>query len=177
MPTIAEALERYNEAINASIFANPDFAKASASGNFGNFIRSQASTQTAVAEGQTVFTKYGTSYTTALDYGTPPRAGGSLNDVLNSADATLKGIYEWLQYKKYGIEYDSQQQRQRLAVNIASKIAVKGSYKYRNKGKQTAIIETALDASLPVLLEQLELASVSSLDASIKQSINANPNI
>jgi len=177
MPTIEEALQKYNEAINASIFANPDFNRktkgregANASGNFASFISSKTvkvNTSLIVADGKTVFTKYGTDYTTAIDKGQPPGVRAGLE-----AD-----LYEWLVYEKYNLTWETDAQRHAIAKYLTAKIQAKGTLKYRDPSFRTTIVQDALDDAYPVLLEQLELASVSAVDAKIKQSINGNPNI
>jgi hypothetical protein len=167
--TIEQALLAYSEAINTHIFANPDFNRkdkgnegANASGNFASFIMRSPDRQTIeVTPQQTKFTKYGTPYTDAIDKGTPPSTRSGLE----------KDLYEWLVYEKYGLRWNTENQRKSLAKYLSNKIQKFGTFKYRNPTKQTAIIADALEASKPTLFDLLNRANIEEVQAKINQSL------
>jgi hypothetical protein len=156
--TIQQALLAYNSRLTNEILADPDFIEATASGNFANFINTAQSIQ--LSEGNLV--KYGTPYTTALDQGTPPGARQGLE-----AD-----IYKWLKYKKYGLQWETDKERQLLAGRIARKIERKGSLKHREPSARTRIIANALDKAYPTLIEKMSEAYVSKTEVQIQNAIN-----
>jgi len=159
MLTIEQALLQYNSRLTNEILANPDFRSATASGNFANFVNTAQSIELKSTPERVEFTKYGTSYTTALDKGTPP----------GQAQGLAKDIYEWLAYKKYGLDWRNEKQRKNLADYLAYKIQRFGSYKHRETGAQTAIIAEALEKSEPTLMEGLNTAIFGAIDTQIKK--------
>jgi hypothetical protein len=56
----------------------------------------------------------------------------------------FKKIYEWLEYKKYGLKYDNDEERVSLAWAIAKKIKKKGTHTYM-KGRDTGVISEAIN--------------------------------
>lgn len=148
--TIEQALFGYNSRLVNEILGNPDFVEATASGRFADFINSAESVEIEKTATGYRFVKYGTDYTTALDKGTTP--GGR--------EGLERDIYEWLQYKKYGLEWDTEQERQALAIRLTDKIEGWGSFKYRTPLMQTTIIADALRNAEPLLFELLNSAHV-----------------
>lgn len=64
----------------------------------------------------------------------------------SSTGGLFNGVYNWLQYKKYGITYRDDKERRGIAFAIMKKIAKEGSYKFRNPAKQTNVIEQAIES-------------------------------
>ena len=165
MLTIEQALRNYNSKLVNEILGDQRFREATASGNFAEFINTAQSVELHSTPERIEFTKYGTDYTTALDKGKPPVSDTGLD----------KAIYDWLAFKKYGLAWETEKQRKRLAVSISDRIQALGSYKYRNAGAQTTIIADALEKSYPTLMEGLNQATFETLDMKIKQMTdNAN---
>lgn len=55
----------------------------------------------------------------------------------------FKKIYEWLQYKKYGLSYTNDKQRRSLAWAISKKIQQRGTFTFR-RGQNTGVISQPL---------------------------------
>lgn len=55
-----------------------------------------------------------------------------------------RDIYDWLQYRKYGIDWDSDHERISISIAIANKIMKTGSFTYRNK-IHTGVISDAVN--------------------------------
>ena len=165
MLTIEQALRNYNSKLVNEILGDQRFREATASGNFAEFINTAQSVELHSDPDWVEFTKYGTDYTTALDKGVAPGPSVGLD----------KAIYDWLAYKKYGLAWETEKQRKRLATSISDRIQALGSYKYRNANAQTTTIADALGKSYPVLMEGLNQATFETLDMKIKQMTdNAN---
>jgi len=99
MLTIEQALLQYNSRLTNEILANPDFRSATASGNFANFVNTAQSIELKSTPERVEFTKYGTSYTTALDKGTPPgQAQGLAKDIYEMA--CIQKVWAGLEKRK-----------------------------------------------------------------------------
>ena len=167
--TNAEAFLKFRANLIEAILSNPDYKDAKAFGEFEAFIKSAKSYKIT----DNSFVQFGTNYgisnkfgqvdfdeqkkilkiakesginllDTAIDYGNKINSGGLWG-----------AIYEWLELKKYGINYQTDQEKKGIAFAISKTIAKKGSYKHRNKSKRTKIIESAIKKTLPSLLADL----------------------
>ncbi len=138
-----QAFIAYKGAIVTALNENADWQASKASGKADAFIKSAESSIIT----DTNFVQYGLPYTPFIDAGRPKNSTNS--------GGLVKGLYEWLQYKKYGIKYSSDKQRLSIAIAMATNIAKKGSWKFRNN-KQTDVFKTVLDKAKPTLMQALE---------------------
>jgi len=146
--TNQEAFLKFRDNLIKAIIANPDYKKAKAFGNFEDFIKSAQSYNVS----NTKFTQFGTNYTIEIDKG---RGKNKIN-----SGGLLGAIYEWLELKKYGINYSDDKERESIAYAITKTIAKKGSFKHRNKSKRTQIIDSSIRKTLPGLLADLTKVQV-----------------
>ena len=75
-----------------------------------------------------------------------------------------------MQYKKYGISFDNDKERLRIAKGIAFKTAKEGSFKFRN-GKQTNVFETIINNAKPSLLQALAEGQASKYSSEVQEEI------
>ncbi|MCH2216601.1 MAG: hypothetical protein MK076_00740 [Flavobacteriales bacterium] len=141
--TNAEAFLKFRANLIEAILSNPDYKDAKAFGEFEAFIKSAKSYKIT----DNSFVQFGTNYTIEIDKG---RGKNKIN-----SGGLWGAIYEWLELKKYGINYQTDQEKKGIAFAISKTIAKKGSYKHRNKSKRTKIIESAIKKTLPSLLADL----------------------
>jgi hypothetical protein len=81
--------------------------------------------------------------------GRGPTTGGASDIPLH------KRIYDWLLYKKYGLEWFNEADRESLSYAIANKIHKKGNY-IHIKGKRTGVVRDVItDQRLTLLREQI----------------------
>ena len=163
MKTNTQIFLEFRDRFIKSILNNPDYKEAKASGNFEEFIRSVSSY--IVSENK--FTQFGTEYTVAIDKGRPPNSTNS--------GGLKESIYNWLQYRKYGLDWQTESQRRGLAFVITRKIAREGTYKFRNKSAQTNIVAGSVNKELPLLLTELAANQADELGLKIK-SVYGNIN-
>lgn len=64
-------------------------------------------------------------------------------------------IYDWLQYRKYGLNFSDNKERLSLAFAIARKQDAEGSFKFRNPEARTTILKDSIRDTLPGLLKDL----------------------
>ena len=141
--TNEEAFLLFRQNLIKAILADPDYKTVKAFGRFEDFIKSSESYR--LSEDR--FIQFGTPYTPSLDSG---RGKNKTN-----SGGLREAIYEWLELKKYGIDYKDDKERVGISYAIAKTIAKKGSYKHRNVSKRTKIIQKAIDKTLPDLLKDL----------------------
>ena len=91
--TNEEAFLKFRKNLIDAILADPDYKTVKAFGKFENFIKSSESYR--VSDDR--FTQFGTPYTPSLDDG---RGKNKTN-----SGGLREAIYEWLELKKYGIDY------------------------------------------------------------------------
>ena len=163
MKTNTQIFLEFRDRFIKGILNNPDYKEAKASGNFEEFIKSVSSY--IVSENK--FVQFGTQYTTAIDKGRPPNKtnNGGLKE----------SIYNWLQYRKYGLDWQTESQRKSLAFVITRKIAREGTYKFRNKSAQTNVVQGSVKDELPLLLKDLAENQADALGLKIK-SVYGNIN-
>jgi len=88
--------------------------------------------------------------------------------------ATLRqDIYEWLALKKYGLDWQKDSERRSLAFLIARKIERQGSWKFRKPNERTKIFETAIEKTMPTLLESLMSYQASKVQSEVTEEIKA----
>ena len=121
------------------MFSSQQYLEAKASGNFEAFVKSASS----FVITELKYTQKGTVYTKAIDKGRGP--GGVLR----------QQIYEWLRFKKYGLDWATESERKSLAFLISRKISQSGSFKFRNPSSQTEIVDDAIGKTLPGLIEEI----------------------
>ena len=100
-----------------------------ASGNASRSLRSEITDKK--------YTLFGVDYIDAAEVGRGRNR--------SSTGGLFQGVYQWLQYKKYGIRYSDDKERRSIAFAIMKTIAESGSYKFRNPAKRTNIIETSIE--------------------------------
>ena len=154
--TIEQALLGYNSRLTNEILDNPDFIEATATGKFRDFINSAESYELQSEPDKVEFTKFGTSYTTALDEGTPAGTPTIASD-----------IFEWMKAKGVFPVVNMG-----IAESIARRIERFGSMKHRNPEMRTTIIADAIAKAEPTLFELLDKAHVLSTQATINKAIN-----
>jgi hypothetical protein len=140
-----EAFKAYKSAIVQALDANADWQASKASGKADAFIKSDESS---IIE-DNGFIQYGLPYTPFIDAGRPKNSTNS--------GGLVKGIYQWLQYKKYGLSYSNDKQRLGIAIAISKNIATLGSWKFR-KNEQTDVFKDVLAKAKPTLLQALQEA-------------------
>ena len=109
--------------------------------------------------GNTKYKLFGVDYYQEIDKGRGPNRTNS--------GGLRAGIYEWLQYKKYGFNWKDDKERASLSFAISRSIAKKGSFKHRNKGRQTKIFNTAIEKSLPLLGAELAKQRAEEIERSL----------
>lgn len=142
MLDLKKAFTDWNKAFNREVLKQPAYKEAKASGKFERFL---LSSQSLVVKDKG-FIKYGTNYTREIDRG---RSAGKLTPV--------KELYDWLEYQKYGLVWETEKQRWGIAWGIAKNHAKSGGYKFRNPSKRTEIIDNAIERTLPDLNRALLL--------------------
>ena len=133
----------YNAALNNAILFHPDFPKITASGNMKRTVLDNSN----VIATDKFYQKKVAAYYTPIDKGrgkTVSKTGG-----------LWQAIYDWLQYKKYGLTWTTDNERKSIAHAIVTNISKRGSYKFRNKSKQTDIFESAIQSTLPTLFKNI----------------------
>ena len=112
-----------------------------ASGNASRSLRSEITDKS--------YTLFGASYIDSAEKG---RGRNKSN-----TGGLFEGIYQWLQFKKYGITYSDDKERRSIAFAIMKKTAKQGSYKFRNPSKRTNVIETAIEDTTKALRQKLTI--------------------
>ena len=143
MKTNKDVFLGFNESLNNAILTNPDFKKVNASGNMK---RSILDITNVVATDKS-FIKYVAGYYEPIDKG---RGRNRSN-----TGGLWQAIYEWLEFKKYNLNWNDEKERRSIAHAIVRNMAKKGSYKFRNTSAQTNIFESAIQATLPSLVKDL----------------------
>ncbi|NQZ65435.1 hypothetical protein [Crocosphaera sp.] len=110
-----------------------------ASGNASKSLRSEIT--------NTKYTLFGASYIEESEKG---RGRNQSN-----TGGLFQGIYQWLQFKKYGITYSDDKEKRSIAFAIMKKTAKSGSFKFRNTSKRTNVIETAIEDTTKTLRQKL----------------------
>jgi hypothetical protein len=98
------------------------------------------------------------SYTPFIDAG---RATGKQTPV--------KNLYDWLEFNKYGIEYETDKERWGIAWAIAKTHAKEGSFKFR--GNQTDVFAQVIAQAKPTLLQALTDSSVTKFESEVLKEI------
>jgi len=160
--SVFDALMSYNERVNQDIVTNPDFIETIASGRARDSVLEENNVSIKESSGKTIFQKKAVSYLTATDTGRQAN--------INNSGGLYDGIFEWLKYKKYGIDYDSEEERKSIAYAITTKIAKEGSYKYRNIDKRTKVVLDAVNGNIPRLLVDLGTSKKVEIQDNISES-------
>lgn len=80
-------------------------------------------------------------------------------------------IYQWLQWKKYGLDFNNESERRRLAYLIARKIQLKGTYTHI-KGDPTGVISEPITTQrIDELLEQIGRGVQASVESDVVMTI------
>ena len=160
--SVFDALMSYNERVNQDIVTNPDFMETIASGRARDSVLEENNVSIKESNDKTIFQKKAVSYLTATDTGRQAN--------INNSGGLYDGIFEWLKYKKYGIDYDSEEERKSIAYAITTKIAKEGSYKYRNIDKRTKVVLDAVNGNIPRLLVDLGTSKKVEIQDNISES-------
>ena len=155
--TNKEAFLAFNKALNEAIIKQQAMKEARASGNFEQFIQSDASIKTLEDDH---FTKLGTEYTKEIDVG---RSAGKI--------PPIQPLFEWVGRKKYGITFSTEQEQRSIAWAIAKTMAKRGGYKRRNTDKHTDIINTAIEESKPTLFKLLAESSILGINSQVQREV------
>jgi hypothetical protein len=139
MLTNIEVFEKFDKRLKEEIRKGYDSSGVKASGRAGRELNEDI--------GDKKYTLSGVGYWGAVDKGRSPNRANS--------GGLRQSIYDWLQYKKYGFNWRTEQERKSLSFAIAKSIAKKGSFKFRNPDKRTTIILDAIKNSLPILSKLL----------------------
>lgn len=150
-----EALKQYDKELKAEI--KKGFAKKNinASGKASNSLRSEITPDN--------YKLFGAGY---IDFAEIGRGKNK-----NETGGLWQGIYDWLQYKKYGIDYRDDKQRRSITFAIMKTIAKKGTYKHRNPSKRTNVIPGAVEKTNSILLNSIAKFARSSELENLKNSI------
>ena len=130
-----------DKSLKADIRKGLQAQNVNASGNASRSLRSEITKNT--------YKLFGASYIE------PAEKGRGKNQ--SNTGGLFAGIYNWLQYKKYGITYSDDKERRSIAFAIMKKTANEGSYKFRNPAKRTNVIETALKDVSKTIKEQFTI--------------------
>ena len=141
-----QQFKHFDNELTVAILTDKDFIKLTASGQSAAFLIAPESSKFKING----FTKFALR-PIEQDKGRGP-------NVRNSGGLYL-AIFDWLQYKKYGLKWSSPEERQSLAFAITKKIAQSGSFKFRNKGAQTDIYRSAVNKTFPALKKSIITAS------------------
>lgn len=60
-------------------------------------------------------------------------------------------LYEWVGFKKYGINFSNDKERRRITWGLYRTIQNKGTFKHRNTAARTEIFNSAVNDALKVL--------------------------
>ena len=164
--SVFKALRDYSKRVNKDIVFDSDFQRTIASGNAERSILDEENVFIVKNKDFVLFRKSAVKYITATDQGRKPNQTNS--------GGLFEAIYDWLQYKKYGIEYSDDKERKSIAYAITTKIAKEGSYKFRNVDKRTKVITKAINENIPKLLLDLGVTYKTDVTKNIKESYNDN---
>ena len=138
--TIIEVLNDFDDKLKGSIKSQLDSKGITASGATKESLRSE------IAPFKD--TLFGRGFFSSVDFGR-----GAYKDGEDS------GLYDkilaWVELRKYGINFEDEEEKESIASAIYTRMQESGSYKFRNKDKQTDVIESSINATLPGLLRQL----------------------
>lgn len=151
MKSNSEIFQEFRAKLIETMFSSQEYLEAKASGNFESFVRGTSSYVITDLK----YTQLGTEYTKVIDQGRG--AGGVIR----------KQIYEWLKFKKYGLDWSTDSERKSLAFLISRKIAREGSYKHRNTSARTKIVENAVNKNIPELLDSISKNEANKLGVKI----------
>jgi len=153
-----QAFIAYKGAITKALDESAEWQKSKASGKADAFIKGAESSIITDTE----FVQYGLPYTPFIDAGRPKNSTNS--------GGLVKGLYEWLQYKKYDISYENDKQRLGIAIAMATNIAKEGSWKFRNN-EQTNVFKDVLDKAKPTLLQALQESERAKFQSEVQEEI------
>jgi len=139
---IEKVINLWNSEFNKNVLGNPENAKIKASGASNAFLASPKSLKIR----ENGFSKIGL-YPMEQDKGrgaTKNRTGGH-----------WKALYDWLAYRKYGFNWKNEKERKQMTFALWKVASQKGSWKHRNPDKQTRIYQDALDATFPILYDNI----------------------
>lgn len=156
--TNIKAFEQFNDQINRNIIQNPQFAVIEASGNTRRSVLDSAN----VTINSSRFVKRVVSYFEEIDKGRGPNTSDS--------GGLFTGMFDWLQYRKYGFEWKDVSDRTSKAIALMKKTADKGSFKFRNSSKRTDIFGGAVNRALPDLIKNLITLNTIRVSGAISKS-------
>lgn len=133
---------KFNKTLTQAIVTDPAFIAMKASGRSEAFIKSNDSVL--VQKGK--FVKFALN-AYEMDHGR--------GKTVNRTGGFTQAIYDWLSYKKYDLNWKDDKQRRGMAIAIARKTSIYGSFKRRNPDKQTDIFGKAVKKALPVLVQDV----------------------
>ena len=139
--------EQLNQDFLNALFSDAEFQKIIASGKSKAFLQSAESFR--VENNRAI--KTGLAYTYAQDRG-----------VKNSVP--VKALFDWLEFKKYGLTYGSDAERWKLAWALHFKIKKLGTWKYK---KPTAMYAAATDVAIKKMRPKLYDVSADIVRATI----------
>lgn len=159
--SIEKEFVRFNETINREIIQNPDFVKATASGRMRDSVLNNANVTIAPNR----FIKKVLGYAEFIDDGRGKYRGGGNSNLWGQ-------LYEWVGYKKYNINWNTQQDRERVTWALYKTIQKEGSAKFRGKVPKTNIFDSAVKVALEQLriglLKQLKRTYLSNINTTVK---------
>ena len=123
-----DIFKKLNDNFVHEILNDPDFKKLTASGRSANFLKSPESFK--IEKNRAI--KFGVSYTFAQDFGI-------------KASVPVSALYDWLQFKKYGLDYANDAERKAIAWALHFKIKKSGTFKFK---RPTNIYEKATNVAL-----------------------------
>ena len=130
-----DIFKEFDKKLKEAIRKNYDSSGVKASGEAGRSLNSEIQPSN--------YKLFGVGYWGAIDKGRGPNK--------SNTGGLRKGIYDWLQYKKYGLNWSNEKERTSLSFAISRSIAKKGSYKFRKTDKRTKILIDSIKDSLPIL--------------------------
>ena len=148
--TDQEAITELLQAVKANIIRLQSEKGLKASGQSALSLRIQVSPE----EGDL----FGDSSFIAQQEGTKPGIMGN-----------IKGLYDWLQYKKYGLSYASDKARWSIAWAIARKQEREGSYIHRH-GPTGVLSEALTEQMVEAFSANVGLSKIDGLIQEIKQA-------
>ena len=149
-----QAFTAFKDALIDALNSNADWQASKASGSADAYIKSAQSSVIT----DDMFIQYGLPYTPFIDAGRP-----------SGKQPPVQGIFDWLEYKKYGIDYKDDKERWGIAWAIAKSQEKDGSFKFR--GNQTDVFGQVIDEALPSLYKALEDESRASFTSEVQKEI------
>lgn len=88
----------------------------------------------------------------------------------------IRRLFNWVGLKKYGIDFRTSSEQLSIAYAIAKVQDRKGSFRFRNPGARTNVVEASLQATLPGLRQKLLQVTSERIRSNIKTTFSNGNN-